>query len=67
MATLDEQVAWWTKQAARLLESQYLEARYPDAAQGVPYELFQDSDSHDHLQAAEEVQKWVLQQLAQQP
>jgi len=53
--------------AARLLESGYMESRYPDAAQGVPFEQFDDSASAEQLQAAEEVQQWVLQQLGQQP
>jgi HEPN domain-containing protein len=44
-----------------------MESRYPDAAQGVPFELFTDSDSQKYLRAAEEVQRWVLQQLAQKP
>ena len=53
--------------AARLVESDYMESRYPDAALGVPYEQFTDSDSLEHVQAAEEVQRWVLQKLGQKP
>jgi HEPN domain-containing protein len=53
--------------AARLVESDYMESRYPDAAQGVPYELFTDADSADHLRAAEEIERWVLQQLRPRP
>jgi HEPN domain-containing protein len=53
--------------AARMLESNYMESRYPDAAQGVPFEQFTDADSQDHLKAAEEVQQWVPQRLGQTP
>lgn len=54
-------------QRGRMLESDYMDSRYPDAVQGVPFEKFTDVDSRDHLQAAEEVQQWVLQQLGQTP
>ena len=40
-------------------------SRYPDAAQGVPFEQFDDSDSQKHLQATEEIERWVLEQLGQ--
>ena len=53
--------------AARLVESDYMESRYPDAAQGVPYELFTDADSAEHIQAAEDIEQWVLQQLRPTP
>ena len=53
--------------AARLLESDYMESRYPDAAQGVPYEMFTDTDSDEHLRAAEVIERWVLQQLQPTP
>lgn len=53
--------------AARLLESDYMESRYPDAAQGVPFEMFTDADSADHLSAAEVIEQWVLQQLRPTP
>ncbi|HEX5272348.1 MAG TPA: HEPN domain-containing protein [Gemmataceae bacterium] len=49
--------------AARLVESDYMESRYPDAAEGVPFEMFTDADSADHLRAAEVIEQWVLQQL----
>lgn len=53
------------RDAARLLESGYMASRYPDAAQGVPFEQFDDSDSQEHLRATEEIQQWVLQQFGQ--
>ena len=53
--------------AARLVESDYMESRYPDAAQGVPYELFTDADSDDHLRATEVIEQWVLQRLRPTP
>ena len=53
--------------AARLLESDYMESRYPDAAQGVPFEMFTDADSAEHLSAAEVIEQWVLQQLRPTP
>jgi HEPN domain-containing protein len=49
--------------AAAMLESDYLKARYPDVAQGVPFEFFNDARSQERTEAAEEVQQWVLQQL----
>jgi HEPN domain-containing protein len=53
--------------AANVLEEDYMESRYPDAAQGVPFELFEESDSQEHIKAAEEIQLWVLQQLTKKP
>ncbi len=53
--------------AARLVESDYMESRYPDAAEGVPFELFTDADSADHLEAAEVIERWVLEQLMPAP
>lgn len=53
--------------ATKLLETDYMKSRYPDAAQGVPYELFNDAGSQRRIQAAEEVQQWVLQQLSPSP
>jgi HEPN domain-containing protein len=44
-----------------------MESRYPDAAQGVPYELFTDADSADHIRAAEVIEQWVLQRLRPTP
>lgn len=53
--------------AAGVVENDYLESRYPDVAGGVPHEQFTDADSQERVQAAEEVQQWVLQQLAPTP
>lgn len=55
------------RDAARLLESGYMASRYPDAARGVPFEQFDDTDSQEHLQATEEIRQWVVRQLAQRP
>jgi HEPN domain-containing protein len=49
--------------ASRLLEADYTESRYPDAANGVPFERFSDQTSQTRVTACEEVQQWVLQQL----
>jgi len=51
------------EEAATLLESDYMESRYPDAAGGVPFEQFDDASSLERLQAAEVVEQWVLPQL----
>lgn len=53
--------------AASLVEKDYMEARYPDAAQGVPFEKFTDQDSEQRIEAASKVQTWVLQQLNPTP
>ena len=53
--------------ASRLVESDYMEARYPDAAQGVPFELFDDDDSEKRIEATSRVQQWVSQQLNPNP
>jgi HEPN domain-containing protein len=53
--------------AARLVEADYMECRYPDAAQGVPFEQFTDAHSEIRLAAAEEIKTWVLQQLNTTP
>lgn len=53
--------------AARSLEADYTESRYPDAAQGVPFERFNDETSLKRIAACEEVQQWVLQQLNSTP
>jgi HEPN domain-containing protein len=49
------------------LESKYMASRYPDAARGVPFEQFQDSDSERLIEYAEEIRKWVLPQLNPAP
>lgn len=53
--------------AARLIERDYMESRYPDVALGVPFEGFNDTRSGERIQAAEGVQQWVLQQLGPAP
>jgi HEPN domain-containing protein len=53
--------------AAREVEADYMESRYPDAASGVPYERFNDTISAKRLQASEEVQRWIQQQLGLTP
>lgn len=49
--------------SSRLIERDYMESRYPDAAEGVPFERFDEARSDERLKAAEVVQLWVLQQL----
>lgn len=53
--------------AARTVESDYMETRYPDIASGVPYEEFDDTTSQERVQVAEEIQQWVLTQLVGNP
>jgi HEPN domain-containing protein len=53
--------------AGRDLEADYTESRYPDAAEGVPFERFNDGTSEQHLAACQGVQQWVLQQLTSAP
>jgi hypothetical protein len=49
------------------MEKEYMRSRYPDAAGGVPYELYDDAKAQEHLDAAEQVKTWVLQQLGKSP
>jgi HEPN domain-containing protein len=53
--------------AARRVESDYMGSRYPDMAQGVPYEMFTDATSEQATRAAEVVERWVIQQLSMTP
>ena len=41
------------------LNPDYTIARYPDAANGVPYELYDEETAQSKVKAAEEVAKWV--------
>ncbi|HEV8131985.1 MAG TPA: HEPN domain-containing protein [Acidobacteriota bacterium] len=41
------------------LNPDYTVARYPDAANGVPYELYDEQIARAKVKAAEEVAKWV--------
>ena len=52
--------------AARLLEPDYIIARYPDAAMVAPYTRYDQSASEERLMAAGEVGKWVRQRLAEE-
>ena len=52
--------------AARLLEPDYIVARYPDAAMVTPYTRYGATDSEERLQAAREIAAWVRQRLAEE-
>lgn len=41
------------------LNPDYTVARYPDAANGVPYELYDEAIARSKVKAAQEVAKWV--------
>ncbi|MBI4637938.1 MAG: HEPN domain-containing protein [Candidatus Rokubacteria bacterium] len=41
------------------LNPDYTVARYPDAANGVPYELYDEATARAKVKAAEEVARWV--------
>jgi HEPN domain-containing protein len=52
--------------ATRLLEPDYIVARYPDAAQVTPYTQYDATTSEGRLRAANEVAEWVGQRLAEE-
>ena len=52
----------WT----RLLEPDYLAARYPDAGLVTPYTQYDAAKSQRRLQAAQEVDDWVRRKLAEE-
>lgn len=41
------------------LNPDYTVARYPDAANGVPYELYDEATAREKVKAAQEVARWV--------
>lgn len=41
------------------LNPDYTVARYPDAANGVPYELYDEATARAKVKAAEEISRWV--------
>lgn len=47
------------QEAARILTPSYIITRYPDAANGVPAELFSEDDAKKQITLADEVLKWV--------
>ncbi|MDR7551298.1 MAG: HEPN domain-containing protein, partial [Armatimonadota bacterium] len=47
----------------RLLNPEYATSRYPDAANGVPAENYDERRATALLQAAERVQRWVTEAL----
>lgn len=47
----------------RKLSPDFVITRYPDAAQGVPYELYDDEIAKERLKIAEKVIKWVQTEL----
>ena len=49
--------------AARQLNADYVVARYPDAANGIPAEVYDRKIAVDHLRYAETIMKWVKSSL----
>ncbi|MDI6723131.1 MAG: HEPN domain-containing protein [Methanobacterium sp.] len=47
----------------RKLSPDFVITRYPDAANGVPYELYDDEIARERLKIAKGVVKWVEQEL----
>jgi len=45
------------------LNPDYTVARYPDAANGIPYELYDEDTAKAKVAAAEEVAEWVESQM----
>ncbi|MBI3030561.1 MAG: HEPN domain-containing protein [Candidatus Rokubacteria bacterium] len=41
------------------LNPDYTVTRYPDAANGVPYELYDEATARAKVKAAEEIARWV--------
>lgn len=41
------------------LNPDYTVSRYPDAANGVPYELYDEATAREKVKAAQEVARWV--------
>ncbi len=48
---------------ARYLNPHYMISRYPDAANGLPYELYEEEDALKAIECAEVVLGWVEQLL----
>jgi HEPN domain-containing protein/stress-induced morphogen len=49
----------------RPLTEDYLRARYPDIAGGVPHEIFDATTAEERIAQAERIRDWVIQQLGQ--
>jgi HEPN domain-containing protein len=47
------------------LTEDYLRARYPDIAGGVPHEIFDATTAEERIAQAERIRDWVIQQLGQ--
>lgn len=43
----------------RFLNPDYTVSRYPDAANGVPYEMYDEATARAKIKAAQEVARWV--------
>ena len=50
--------------SARELTPDYLTTRYPDAANGIPAEIYDEEIAGRHLAFAEEICQWVTRQLS---
>ncbi len=49
----------------RPLTEDYLRARYPDIAGGIPHEVFDTTTAQERIAQAEKIRDWVIQQLEQ--
>lgn len=49
----------------RPLTEDYLRARYPDIAGGIPHEVFDAATAQERIAQAEQIRDWVVQQLRQ--
>ena len=49
--------------SARELTPDYLTTRYPDAANGIPAEIYDEDIAVRHLSYAQEICRWVTKQL----
>ncbi|NIR47010.1 HEPN domain-containing protein [candidate division KSB1 bacterium] len=47
----------------RSLNPDFVTTRYPDAANGIPAEIFDKDIAQDHLEKAEEVMNWIRKTL----
>ncbi len=48
---------------ARYLNPHYVVSRYPDAADGLPYEVYEEEDASRALDCARVILEWVRQLL----
>lgn len=51
------------ERCAKFLNPHYVVARYPDAANGLPHEIYEEDDARRALECAEAILAWVEQHL----